>query len=75
MAALLIAPMASALIQPVTFSLMNTISGKGVMRAGKEQEGGFQQSLALPIMMKVLGKEVRRAGRGYNNMDHMDKNF
>ena len=24
-------------------------------------------------MMEVLGKGVSKAGRGYNNMDHMDK--
>ena len=24
-------------------------------------------------MMEVLGKGVSTAGRGYNNMDHMDK--
>ena len=26
-------------------------------------------------MMKVLGKGLTRSGKGYNNMDHMDKNF
>ena len=55
-------PMAASLIQPVASSLINDITGKG-------QEGGFLQLLTLPLMMKVLGKGVRRAGRGYNNMD------
>ena len=56
-AASLIAPMASSLIQPVASSLMNAITRKG-------QEGGFLPLLALPLMMRVLEKEVRRAGRG-----------
>ena len=43
-------------------SLIHAIIGKG-------QEGGFLPSLALPLMMKVLGKGARRAGRGWNNMD------
>ena len=45
------------------------------MRAGKRLEGGFSQLLALPLMIKVLGKGVTRGGRGNNKMDHMDKNF
>ena len=45
------------------------------MRAGKGQEGEFFPSSALPLMMKVLGKGVKRAGIGYNNMDHIDQNF
>ena len=56
----LIAPMAFSVIQPIASSLINSITGKG-------QEGGL---LALPLMMKVLGKDDRRAGRGYTN-----KNF
>ena len=55
-AASLIAPMASSLIQPVASSLMNAITRKG--------QGGFLPLLALPLMMRVLEKEVRRAGRG-----------
>ena len=61
MAASLIALMASSVIQPAAFSLINTITGKG-------QESGFLPLLALPLMMKVLGKGIRRAGRGYDNM-------
>ena len=41
--------MASSLIQPVALSLINAIPGK-------EQEGGFCQLLALPLMMKVMKK-------------------
>ena len=62
-AASLIAPMASSLMQHIASSLINSITGKG-------QEGGFLLLLALSLMMKVLGKGVRRAGRGY-----MNKNF
>ena len=65
MAASLIAAMASSLVQPVTSSLKNAITGKW-------KEGGFFPLLALTLMMKTLEKGVRRAGRGYNNMD---KNF
>ena len=49
-------------------SLVNAISGKG-------QEGRFLLSLALPLMMKVLGKGFQRTRRGYDNMGHMDKKF
>ena len=63
------------LIQLVVSSLRNSISGKDAMRAGKGQEGEFFPSSALPLMMKVLGKGVKRAGIGYNNMDHIDQNF
>ena len=50
------------LIQLVASSLIHAIIGKG-------QEGGFLPLLELPLMMKVLGKGARRAGRGWNNMD------
>ena len=56
------------LIKPVASSLIITITGKG-------QEGGFLPLLALPLMMKALGKVVRKAGGGSNNTDHMDRNF
>ena len=61
MAASLIAPMASSLIQPAASSLINALTGT-------RQEGGFLPLLALLLMMKVLGKGIRRAGRVYNNM-------
>ena len=60
MAASLIAHMVSSLLQPIPFSLINSISGKW-------QEGGFLPLLILPLRMKVLEKRVRRAGRGYMN--------
>ena len=55
MAASLVAPMAPSLIKSVACSLINVITGKGVVRA-EGQEGGFLLLLALPLMMKVLGK-------------------
>ena len=58
----MMAPMAASLIQPVASSFINAISGKG-------QENGFLPLLELPWMMKGLGKGVRRARRGYKNMD------
>ena len=54
--------MTSSLIQPVASSLINVISGKG-------QEGGVLPLLALPLMIKVLGKGVRRAEKRCNKMD------
>ena len=63
MAASLIAPMDPSLIQPTASSLINSITRKG-------QEDRFLPLLALLLMLKVLGKGVRRAGRGY-----MNKNF
>ena len=55
--------MVVSLIATMASSLINSITGKG-------QEGGFLTLLALPLMMKVLGKGLRRARRGY-----MNKNF
>ena len=75
MTASLIAPMASSWIQPVASSLINAITGKEVTRTGKGQ-GGFLPLLAAPLLLKgIFGKGVTRAGRGYNKLDHMDKNF
>ena len=45
------------------------------MTTKKKQEGGIFLLLALPLMIKVLGKRNTRAGKQYINMDHMDKNF
>ena len=61
-------------MQRVASSLTNVITIKAVMRAEKGQEDGFLSLLALPLMMKVLGKWVRRAGRGYSFMNHMGRN-
>ena len=52
--------MTSLFIRPVVSLLINAISGKGVRRAGKEQEDGFLPLLALPLMMKSI------TARGYN---------
>ena len=57
-----------SLIQSLVSSLINAISGKG-------QEVGSLPLLTLPLMMKVLGKGVTIAGRGYNKIDQIDKNF
>ena len=74
--------MASSLIQPAASSLINAITGKGVVRTGIGQEGAIFPLLELPLMMKVLGKGVirtgkgvRRAKKGLSNMDHMDNEF
>ena len=71
----MIAPTTSSLMQLVVSSLVNAVTGKGVMRAEKEQEGGLLWLLALSLMMKVLGKEVTRSGKRYNNMKQWIKNF
>ena len=68
----MMAPFAASLIAPVASLLINLITGKWPTRARKGQEDGILQLLALPLMMKVLGKGVRRAGKGYNNTN---KNF
>ena len=65
MAASLIASMVSLLIKPVGCSMINAITGKGVMSTGKGQEDGFLPLIILPLMMKVLGKIFRRGGRGW----------
>ena len=44
------------------------------MREGKGEEGVFLLSLALSLMMKVLGNRVMKVGIRYNNMDHMNQN-
>ena len=76
MAASLVAPMYSLLIQHVASSLINVISRKEVMRVEKRQKCEFLPILALLQMTKAIsGKGVTRGGRGYNNMDHMDKHF
>ena len=61
MAASLIAPMASSSMQIVASSLINAMTGTW-------QEGVLLPLLVLPLMMKVLGKEVTRTGRRYNSM-------
>ena len=69
----LIAPVSSSLIQ--ASSLTNAISGKRVMGAEKGQEGGIIPLLSLSLMMKVLWKRIKRAGKEYNNINHMEKMF
>ena len=54
----MVAPMAASMVQPVAFFFINAVTRK-------RQEGGFLPLLALLLMMKVLGKEDKRAGRGY----------
>ena len=69
----MMAPIPDWLIAPMVSSMINAITGKG---EGKEQKGRFLSLLALPIMItSVSGKGGTRGGKGYNNMDHMDKNF
>ena len=61
------------MIQPVPSSLKNAMTGKGIMRVGKG-EGGFHLFLALPLMMKILGKKELQEPEE-DSMDHMDKPF
>ena len=65
--------MATSLIRPMAASI-NAISRKIVTRARKRQEGGFFPILALPLLMKALGKVFTTAGKDCNNKMHMDKN-
>ena len=73
MAASLRAPMVSSLIQTVASSFINVISEKIAMTARKGQDGGFIPLLTLALMIEVLEKGATKAGKIYNNMDHMDK--
>ena len=57
----LIAPMAFSLIRPVVSSLINTISGKEVMRARKGKEGEILPLLALTWMIRVLEKRYHNS--------------
>ena len=76
MAASLIAAMASSVMQPVATSLINAIYGKGIRRVGKGQDIGFLLLSALHLVIKTMsGKEGIRAGKGYNNMGHVEKIF
>ena len=54
-------PMATSMVQPVAFLFINAVLRKG-------QEGGFLPLLALLLMIEVLGKEDKRAGRGIERM-------
>ena len=56
--ALLIASMASSLIQLVTSQFIIAISGKGVTRAEKGQKSGFFSLLALSLMIKAMSGEA-----------------
>ena len=75
MACSLIAVMTPSLRQPVAFSLTSAMSGKRVMTPRKGQKGEFLPLLASPLPMKILEKGDTRAGKGYSNMDHIDRNF
>ena len=52
----MIASMDSSLIQPAASLFINAMSGKGAIRVGKKL-------LALPMLMKVLGKRTTRVGK------------
>ena len=72
MAASLIVLMVASFIQPLASSLINALSGQGVMRARKGQEGGFLPLLTLPLITKAMcEKGVTRTVKGYNNMDYL----
>ena len=59
--------MVASLLAPMASSLINAISGKGVMIVGKGQEGGFLPLLELPLMIKAMsGKGVTGAVRRHD---------
>ena len=72
-AAQLIAPMVPSFIQPVASSLINAVSGKGVMRAGKWAKRWISSIISIAFNDDISGKEFTRIGRRYNNMDQIDK--
>ena len=53
-----------AMMAFMTPSLINAIAGTEIRRAGEGQKGGVLPLLALPLIVKVLGKGVTRAGSG-----------
>ena len=55
MSALLIAPMASSSIQPVPFSLINAISGKGFMRARKTARMCISSIISITFNVESFG--------------------
>ena len=71
----MMAPMAASFIAPMASSLINSISGKGIVRLRKGQEGGFPPLLAFTLNHESSRKRVVISGGGYNNMDHMNKTF
>ena len=52
----MMATMAALLIAPMVFLSINAITGKKVMRAGKEQKSGFLPLLAL---LQGLNKDTK----------------
>lgn len=67
--------MASSLIKSVASLFINVLSGKEVMRTAKRQKLGFPALLPSSVTMKVPGKGVTRAGKWYNDIDHMNRKF
>ena len=64
MATSLLPSIASFFIRTVPFSLINAITGKRVVVARKEQEGGFLPLLALLLMIKAISeKRITREER------------
>ena len=64
MAALLIEPIASSWIQPVNSSLINAITGKGVIRTGKRQGRFLLLLISITFNYKSFWeKEVQEQGK------------
>ena len=66
-AASLIAPRTSALIQPVAFSMINYLIGKKTSRR-------FFTVISI-FFNYERGKRSYKSGKGYDNMNHLHKNF
>ena len=75
LAAWLIPSMPFSLIKPVVPSLINAITGKGVMRAGKGLECRFLPVSTFSLNFGLLRKRATRSRRWYSNIDHMGKIF
>ena len=58
----MMAPMAASIIGTMTYSLINSMTGK-------IQEIGFPPLIEVHLMMKALRKRLRRTCRVYNNID------
>ena len=62
------APLAALLIAPIASSLINSVSGKGVMRGGKKTRRSISLIFSIVLNEGNSWKEALRAEREYNNM-------
>ena len=67
--------MASSLIRPVSFSLINAIFGKGVMTAGNKTRRWTFSSIRIAFSDKSSGEWSYMKSNGIKQHDSSDKNI